>query len=88
MKVKRSVKSFSTGRGSGPSSMAKGELVPDNHPLVKKFPGFFEDVEDFVARNHPGLCQPEEKQERKRPGRPKPTRDVRDTKDEANHGSE
>lgn len=49
MEIKRCTKSFRSGvRGA-----AVGDLLPATHELVRKFPGLFEDVADFVARKFP-----------------------------------
>lgn len=57
MKIKRVKKAFRTGGVvPGVRGMHEGDLVPDNHPLVKRLPSMFEDVEAYVARQYPGLC--------------------------------
>jgi len=49
MDVKRCRQAFrSDSRGLG-----TGDLVPAEHPLVKRFPGFFEPVADYVSRLYP-----------------------------------
>jgi hypothetical protein len=52
MKAKRVKASFAAAGGAG---LSEGEIIPDNHPLVKQYPGLFEDVDDYFAREFPQL---------------------------------
>jgi len=60
MRIKRAVKSFRTGLAiAGPKGCNEGDLLPENHPLVKKLPELFEDVDAYVARQYPELYTPD-----------------------------
>lgn len=54
MKIKRAIKSFRS-FSAGAAGVSEGDLVPDGHPLVKKYPQYFENVEDYVGRKFPNL---------------------------------
>lgn len=54
MRIKRVTASFQMASGQG---MAEGELVPENHPLVKVLPKHFEDADEYVSRLYPELCE-------------------------------
>lgn len=59
MKIMRARKSFRVAgksAGNGRRGFTEGDLVPDSHPLVKRFSSYFEPAEDFVARQYPELC--------------------------------
>lgn len=65
MDIMRCTKSFRGVR----SGCATGELIPAAHPMVKKFPQFFEPVSDFVSRKYPQYASAPETEQKPAPAK-------------------
>lgn len=57
MKIVRCKESFRVGRGAGTGGANEGDLLPESHPTVARFPKHFEPVETYVARTHPSFVE-------------------------------